>query len=122
MSTTNLELVKSLGADMVIDYTKEDFTLREDLYDLIFNAVGKKKVELHCKNILTQNGRHITVDDGSPTFHIEDLFFLKELFENKQLKAVIDRCYPLEQIVEAHRYVDNGHKKGNVIIIMEHCD
>ena len=119
-STTNLELVKSLGASKVIDYTKEDFMAREDLYDLIFNAVGKKKIKLHCEKALTQNGKYITVDDGSPTFHIEDLILLNELIEKGQIKAVIDRCYPLEQIVEAHRYVDKGHKKGNVIITVKH--
>jgi len=119
-STTNLELVKSLGANKVIDYTKEDFTVREDLYDLIFNAVGKKKIKLQCKKALTQNGKLITVDDGSPTFHIEDLILLNELIEKGQIKAVIDRCYRLEQIVEAHRYVDKGRKKGNVIITVKH--
>jgi NADPH:quinone reductase-like Zn-dependent oxidoreductase len=118
-STANLELVKSLGANKVIDYTKEDFTVSEDRYDLIFNAVGKKKIKLRCKKALTQNGKHITVDDGSPTPHIEDLILLNELMEKGQIKAVIDRCYPLEQIVEAHRYVDKGHKKGNVIITVE---
>jgi len=119
-STTNLELVKSLGANKVIDYTKEDFTAREDLYDLIFNAVGKKKIKLQCKKALTQNGKHITVDDDSPTFHIEDLILLNKFIEKGQIKAIIDRCYPLEQIVEAHRYVDKGRKKGNVIITVKH--
>ena len=121
-STTNLELVKSLGANKVIDYTKEDFTKRGELYNLIFNAVGKKKIKLQCKRALTKNGKHITVDDGSPKHHIGDLFLLNELIEKGQIKAVIDRCYPLEQIVEAHRYVDKGHKKGNVIITVKHND
>ncbi len=115
-STTNLELVKSLGANEVIDYTKEDFTHSAKRYDLIFNAVGKKKAKLNCKDSLTKNGKHITVDDGSPTFHMDDLLLLNKLIETKQIKAVIDRTYPLEQIVQAHRYVDKGHKKGNVII------
>ena len=119
-STANLELVKSLGADKVIDYTKEDFTNRDELYDIIFNAVGKKKIKLQCKRALTKNGKHITVDDGSPKLPIEDLILLNELIEKGQIKAVIDRCYPLEQIVEAHRYVDKGHKKGNVIITVKH--
>ncbi len=118
-STTNLELVKSLGADDVIDYTKEDFTLRADQYDLIFNAVGKRKAKLNCKDSLTRNGKHITVDDGSPKFHIDDLILLNELIERKQFKAVIDRTYPLEQIVQAHKYVDEGHKIGNVIITVD---
>jgi len=121
-STTNLELIKSLGADKVIDYTKDDFTTREDRFDLIFNAVGNKKIKLQYKESLTQNGKHITVDDGSPAFQIEDLLLLNELTEKGQIKPVIDRCYPLEQIVEAHRYVDKGHKKGNVIIIVSHND
>ncbi len=115
-STRNLELVKSLGADTVIDYTKEDFTNRGELYDFIFNAVGKRKAKLRCKKVLTPNGKHITVDDGSPKLHIEELILLKELVEAGKLRAVIDRCYPLEQIVEAHRYVDQGRKKGNVVI------
>jgi NADPH:quinone reductase-like Zn-dependent oxidoreductase len=115
-STTNLELVRSLGAEKVIDYTKEDFTTKGERYDLILNAVGKRKAQLQCDNALTPNGKHITVDDGLPKLHIEDLILLKELVESGKLKAVIDRTYPLEQMVEAHRYVDKGHKKGNVVI------
>jgi NADPH:quinone reductase-like Zn-dependent oxidoreductase len=121
-STTNLELVKSLGADTVIDYTKEDFTNRCDLYDLIFDAVGKRKsIAFQGKKALTPNGKYISVDDGSPKVQIEDLILLKELVEAGKIKPVIDRCYSLEQMAEAHRYVDKGHKKGNVIItVKEH--
>jgi len=118
-STTNLELVKSLGADTVIDYTKDDFTKRGERYDLIFDAVGKRKSSnLQCKNALAPDGQFISVDDGSPKLHVEGLILLRELVETRKIRPVIDRCYPLEEIVEAHRYVDKGHKKGNVVIIM----
>ncbi|HLO27942.1 MAG TPA: NAD(P)-dependent alcohol dehydrogenase, partial [Anaerolineales bacterium] len=115
-STANLELVKSLGADTVIDYTKEDFTARGERYDFIFNAVGKRKAILQCGRALTPTGKHLTVDDGRPKVSINDLTFLSELVEAGHLKPVIDRRYPLEQTAEAHRYVDGGHKKGNVVI------
>ena len=120
-STRNLELVKSLEADAVIDYTKEDFTKREELYDLIFDAVpavmaNRKGFKSRCKNTLTPTGKCVSVDDGTPKGSPEDLVFLKELAETGKFKPVIDRTYPLEQIVEAHRYVDKGHKKGNIVI------
>jgi NADPH:quinone reductase-like Zn-dependent oxidoreductase len=118
-STKNLELVKSLGADAVIDYTREDFTNRGERYDFIFDAVGRKKsAQVPFRQALAPNGKFISVDDGRPTPQRADLVFLTSLVEAGQLKPVIDRVYPLEQIVEAHRYVEQGHKRGNVVITL----
>jgi NADPH:quinone reductase-like Zn-dependent oxidoreductase len=118
-STKNLELVKSLGADKVIDYTKEDLISRGERYHLIFDAVGKKKsskLKSQCKKVLTKNGRYMSVDKGSPKSLTEYLDLLNELMKIGHFKAVIDKSYSLEQMADAHSYVDKGHKKGNVVI------
>jgi NADPH:quinone reductase-like Zn-dependent oxidoreductase len=113
-STRNLELVKSLGADSVIDYTKGDFTKSGGNYDVVYDAVMKTS-RSRCKDVLKKTGVFLN-NNGLPKIMPEDLIFLKELIEKGKLKPVIDRSYPWEQIVEAHRYVDKGHKKGNVVI------
>jgi len=135
-STTNIEMVKSLGADKVIDYTKEDFTRSGQTYDIVFDAVRKTSFS-RCKCSLKQRGIFITVDWPLLTAlwtsmvgkkkvvfgiakRIEDLTFLRELIEAGKLTPVIDRKYPLEQTVEAHRYVESGHKRGNVVITVRH--
>lgn len=121
-STVNLDMVRGLGADAVIDYTQEDFTERGAIFDVVFDAVGKASAA-QAKKVLKPSGRYLNVhiDSGSGEV-LEDLLAVKDLVEAGKLKPVIDRCYPLEQIVEAHRYVDQGHKKGNVAITVQHPD
>jgi NADPH:quinone reductase-like Zn-dependent oxidoreductase len=121
--TGNLDLVRSLGADATIDYTKTDVPEPGVAYDLILDAVGKRKtsaLKVACKNAIAPGGRYISVDDGKPRLPASDLEYLKSAVETGGLRPVIDRRYPLEQIAEAHRYVDEGHKKGNVIITVAH--
>jgi NADPH:quinone reductase-like Zn-dependent oxidoreductase len=133
-------MVKSLGADQVIDYTQEDFTKNGQTYDVIFDAVGKSSYS-RCKDSLKQRGVYLSTAP-SPKIMLqmlwtskigskkaiftaaglkqskENLAFLKDLFETGTIKSVIDRRFPLEQIAEAHRYVEKGHKKGNVVITL----
>jgi NADPH:quinone reductase-like Zn-dependent oxidoreductase len=117
-STSNLEMVRSIGADKIIDYTKEEFTQNGRTYDVIFDAVRKIK-RSYCKKSLKESG--IFLSARSPTSEkTEYLIILKELIEAEKIRPVIDRRYPLEQTAEAHRYVEKGHKKGNVIITVEH--
>ena len=136
-STANIDLVKSLGADKFIDYTKTDITERSgshdnnENYDVILDTVGNLSLQ-SCRHLLTEQGKLIAINAGLLT-NLSSIFkknlicgvaaetkanleFLKKLVETNNMKAVIDKVYPLEQIVEAHRYVDNGHKKGNVVI------
>lgn len=139
-STSNLELVRSLGADKVIDYTAEDFANIDKTYDVIFEAVNKSSFSA-CMKLLKKNGTYINVTVPLPDIHMlwtkmttrkklilsrnspetsEALNFLRELVEMGKLKVLIDRYYSFDEIVEAHRYVEKGHKKGNVVINIEH--
>lgn len=117
-STSNLDWVKDLGADNVIDYTTEDFTQNGETYDVIFDAVHKISSK-QCKGSLKENGVFLSVYSSTKE-DVENLVFLREIIEAGKLKAVIDRRFPLEQIVEAHRYVDTGRKKGNVVITIDY--
>jgi len=139
-SSANLEMVKSLGAETVIDYTKEDFTQNGKTYDVIFDVVGNLSFS-RCKNSLKKKSLYLVnlielpeliqmlwtllrgdkkAKGGMAVAKVENLIFLKELFEARKIKSVIDRCYPLEQTAEAFRYVEKGHKKGHVVITVKH--
>jgi NADPH:quinone reductase-like Zn-dependent oxidoreductase len=137
-NTKNVNLVKSLGADFIIDYQKQDFTRTDNRFDFIFDAVGKSSFK-QCKPLLTQKGIYISTELGKngvnillalttplwggkrllfpiPTISKEDVIFLKDLVEKGGFKPVIDRHYLIDQIVEAHKYVESGLKTGNVIL------
>jgi NADPH:quinone reductase-like Zn-dependent oxidoreductase len=139
-STAKLDMLRSIGADQVVDYTEEDFTERGEIYDVIFDVVGTISFSRTARSI-TQNGiyllanpmksqmvrgpwarmtsgKKVIMETASGT--LEDLIFLRELIEAGMIKTVVDRSYPLEQIAEAHRYVETGQKKGNVVITVGH--
>lgn len=120
-SFRNFEMVTSLGAARVIDYGKEDFTETGDRYDLIFDAAGKS-AESKARKALAEGGLYLTINKGGGTHRdrARGLIFLKEMIEAGKLKSVIDRCYPLEQTADAHRYVEMGQKQGNVVIVVSH--
>ncbi|HSL45364.1 MAG TPA: NAD(P)-dependent alcohol dehydrogenase [Anaerolineales bacterium] len=117
-STANMDLVKSLGADHVVDYTKEDFTKSGQIYDVVFDAVRKTSLS-RSKGALKEQGVYLSVR-SSTSEKVENLLILKELIEAGKITSIIDRRYPLEQTAEAHRYVEAGHKKGNVVINVRH--
>lgn len=113
-SNANIQLVTQLGADKTIDYTKDDFTKTADRFDIIFDAVGKTS-KSKCKHLLKPGGKYVSVT-SNPKKNTGDLLFLKELIESGKLISVIDKRYSLEQIREAHSYVESFRKKGNVVI------
>lgn len=115
-STSNVNLVKDLGADRVIDYKKEDFTNSPERFDVVFDAVGKV-AKSKIKSVLKPNGKYVSVS-GSPKLQPDDLLVLKQLIESGKLRTVIDRTYSLEQIREAQTYVESFRKKGNVSIVI----
>ena len=141
-STGKLDMLRSIGADQVIDYTQEDFTKSGETYDVIFDVVGKSSFSRSLRS-LTRNGRYLLGNPGlthrvrgrwtsmssskqvipwkarTASEYTEDCNFLTKLIKAGKIRSVIDRCYPLEQTAEAHRYVDTGHKKGNVVITVE---
>ena len=141
-STSNIELVRSLGAHRVIDYTVEDFSNTGEIYDVIFEAVDQSSFSA-CMRALKPEGIYLNITPPLPSAQMlwtkmttskklflgenapesaEDLHFIKELVEAGKIQPIIDTCYPLEQIVDAHRYVDKGHKRGNVVITVKHDD
>jgi NADPH:quinone reductase-like Zn-dependent oxidoreductase len=118
-STSNLEMVKSLGAETVIDYTKQDSLNPGVQYDFILDAVGQNKtskLKKACKKALAPGGKYVSIDDGNLLLDSKRLTLIKELVEAGHIKPVIDKCFRFDEIVEAHRYVGKGHKKGGVAI------
>jgi NADPH:quinone reductase-like Zn-dependent oxidoreductase len=121
-SASNIEMVKNLGADHVIDYTQQDTLPEEKKYDFVMDAVGKQKTSKlkgACKNALVSKGKFLSVDNGMPMANSEYFCKMKEYIDAGYIKPVLDRCYPMDEIVEAHRYVEKGHKKGGVAITID---
>lgn len=121
--TSNLDLVRSLGSDATIDYTTEDSPDGGASYDLVLDAVGKRKsspLKVAAQEAIALGGAYVSVDDGTPKLPASDLDILKDLVESGDLRPVVDCTYPLEQIAEAHRYVEEEHKRGNVVITIPH--
>jgi NADPH:quinone reductase-like Zn-dependent oxidoreductase len=118
-SAANMEMVRSLGAEAIIDYTREDTPSSGVRYDFILDAVGKgktSKLKEACKKALAPGGKYASIDDGNLLLDSKRLALLNELVEAGHIKPVVDRCYPFEELVEAHRYVGKGHKRGGVAI------
>lgn len=123
-STANMEMVKSLGADVVIDYTKEDTLNPVAQYDFVLDAVGKNKtskLKEACKKALAPGGKYASIDDGAMLLDSKRLALIKELVEAGHIRPFVDRCYQFEELVEAHRYVGRGHKRGGVAITVSPC-
>ncbi len=124
-STVNLDLVKSLGADRVLDYTKQDSPGPGSHFDFMLDAVGKaktSKLKVECRKALAPEGVFASIDDGNLLLDSRRLDLMRELVEAGHIRPVVDRCYPFEEIVEAHRYVGVGHKRGGVAISVGHAD
>ena len=122
-SSSNFEFVKSLGAEKVLDYTKNDSINKLERYDLVFDAVGKRKtseLKINCSKSLAKNGKYISIDDEALQLSSERLNKITQLVESGKIKPVTDRVYNFDQIVEAHKYVELGHKRGNVAITVNH--
>ncbi len=120
-STDNVDMVKSLGADTVIDYKKEDFTAIKKQYDIVFDAVNKTSKKI-CAPILNKKGRYISVHDSTSKILPEHLEYIKKLIEDGKMKPVIDKTYKMEDIVKAHEHAEAGHKKGNIAITISHTE
>lgn len=124
-SAKNIEFIKSLGADKTLDYTKRESISKLEVYDFILDAVGKRKtspLKDACKQLLKNGGKYVSIDDSALICSSERLNRIKELVESKKITPINDRCYPFEQIIDAHRFVELGHKKGGVAITVKNSN